>query len=164
MIEINGVAHIALTVSHWDLCRPFYEALLPFLGLKQVHASDSSIYYVGGRTAVGVGRCAPEHAAARFEQGSVGLHHMCFRARTREDVDAVHGFVVARGAKVIRSPEEGPWAPGYYSTLFEDPAGVRIPRSTTALHLARGCWKKGPPSTPAGTTAVEARSTLNQCM
>ena len=25
-----------------------------------------------------------------------------------------------------RLPEEGPWAPGYYSTLFEDPDGIRI--------------------------------------
>ena len=27
---------------------------------------------------------------------------------------------------IIRTGEEGPWAPGYYSTLFEDPDGIRI--------------------------------------
>ena len=126
MIEINGVAHVALTVSHWELCRPFYEALLPFLGLKRVHSSENNIYYVGGRTAVGVGRCDASHATDRFEQGRVGLHHVCLRARSRDDVDAVHGFLVQKGAKIVRAPSEGPWAPGYYSILFEDPAGVRI--------------------------------------
>ena len=26
----------------------------------------------------------------------------------------------------MRAPEEGQWAPGYYSVLFEDPCGTRI--------------------------------------
>ena len=27
---------------------------------------------------------------------------------------------------MVRGPEEGTWAPGYYSVLFEDPDGIRI--------------------------------------
>jgi catechol 2,3-dioxygenase-like lactoylglutathione lyase family enzyme len=117
---------VVLAVSDWARCRPFYEALLSFLGLTQVFSGDDGMYYVGGRTAVGVGRCDPEHASQRFVQGAVGLHHVCFRARSREDVDAVHAFLQTQDAKVVHPPEEGPWAPGYYSVLFEDPAGVRI--------------------------------------
>ena len=26
----------------------------------------------------------------------------------------------------VRGPEEGTWAPGYYSVLFEDPDGIRL--------------------------------------
>src|SRR5580765_312598 len=66
------MAHIILAVSEWDRCREFYEALLPFLGLKRVFSGQDSIYYVGGRTAVGVGRCDERYAADRFFQGSVG--------------------------------------------------------------------------------------------
>jgi hypothetical protein len=29
-------------------------------------------------------------------------------------------------ATIIRGPEEGTWAPGYYSVLFEDPDGIRL--------------------------------------
>jgi len=126
MIEINGMAHVILTVSEWERCRPFYEALLSFLGLTRVFAGEDSIYYVGGRTAVGVGRCKPEYEAQRFVQGSVGLHHFCFRARSREDVDQVFAFVREKEAKIVHMPEGGPWAPGYYSVLFEDPVGTRI--------------------------------------
>jgi catechol 2,3-dioxygenase-like lactoylglutathione lyase family enzyme len=126
MIEINGIAHIALTVSQWDRCRPFYQALLSFLGLKEVFATEESLYYVGGRTGVGVGPCANEHAAEQFVQGTVGLHHVCFRARSREDVDSVHRFLLKSNVRIVHPPEEGPWAPGYYSVLFEDPAGVRL--------------------------------------
>jgi hypothetical protein len=27
---------------------------------------------------------------------------------------------------VVHPPEEGRWAPGYYSVLFEDPVGIRL--------------------------------------
>jgi catechol 2,3-dioxygenase-like lactoylglutathione lyase family enzyme len=126
MIEINGMAHVILAVSEWERCRDFYEALLPFLGLKRTFSGQDMIYYVGARTAVGVGRCDQQYAQDRFVQNSVGLHHMCFRARSREDVDAVHTFLKDRQAKIVHPPEEGPWAPGYYSVLFEDPAGIRL--------------------------------------
>ncbi len=41
-------------------------------------------------------------------------------------MDAVHDFLVGIGARVIHPPEDGPWAPGYYSVLFEDPDGIRL--------------------------------------
>lgn len=126
MIEINGMAHVILTVSEWDLCKEFYETLLPFLGMKLAFSGQDFIYYVGGRTAVGVGRCDEQYSQTRFTQNSVGLHHTCFRARSREDVDKVHIFLKDQKAKIIHPPEEGSWAPGYYSVLFEDPAGIRL--------------------------------------
>jgi len=44
MMEINGVAHIILTVSDWERCRPFHEALLHFMGLEGVFGGNDSIY------------------------------------------------------------------------------------------------------------------------
>ena len=126
MIEINGMAHVILTVSEWEQCREFYDALLPFLGLKLAFRGQDFLYYVGGRTAVGINRCDAQYNQTRFIQNSVGLHHICFRARSREDVDKVHVFLNDRKAKIVHPPEEGNWAPGYYSVLFEDPAGIRL--------------------------------------
>jgi catechol 2,3-dioxygenase-like lactoylglutathione lyase family enzyme len=147
MIEINGVAHLHLTVSEWDRCRPFYEQLLPFLGLKCVFSGKDNIYYVGGRTGVGVGRCDLKHAGERFVQGGVGMHHACFRARTREDIDSAYLFLQGQGAKIIHAPEEGPWAPGYYSILFEDPAGIRLEINHVP---GRGVLGDGTSFNPAG--------------
>ena len=48
------------------------------------------------------------------------------RAREREDVDTLHLFLVEIGATIVHTPEEGAWAPGYYSVLFEDPDGIRL--------------------------------------
>jgi catechol 2,3-dioxygenase-like lactoylglutathione lyase family enzyme len=125
-MEINGIAHVMLTVGDYDACVPFYRRLLPFLGLQPVYDTDGYLYCVGGRTAVGIVRADAAHHRARFVQTRTGLHHLCFRARERADVDAVHALVRELGATIVHPPEEGPWAPGYYSLLFEDPDGVRL--------------------------------------
>ncbi|HVM97118.1 MAG TPA: VOC family protein [Candidatus Acidoferrales bacterium] len=125
-MEINGIAHVMLTVSNFEACQPFYEKLLVFLGLKPVINFDGMLYCVGGRTAMGIQRGEAAYSKERFVQQRVGLHHVCFRARERADVDRLHEFLQTLGAKIVHPPEEGPWAPGYYSLLFEDPDGIRL--------------------------------------
>jgi catechol 2,3-dioxygenase-like lactoylglutathione lyase family enzyme len=125
-MEINGIAHMFLTVSNFDACQPFYEKLLTFLGMKPVINTDGMLYCVGGRTAVGIMKAEDRYRDERFVQFRVGLHHVSFRARERADVDTLHTFLVGIGAKIIHPPEDGPWAPGYYSVLFEDPDGIRL--------------------------------------
>ena len=126
MIEVNGLAHVILTVSDWQKSRAFYAELLPFLGMKKVYDGNNFLYHVGGRTALGIQRCAEEHEGARFVQNRVGLHHLCLRARTREDVDKVADKLRSMGAAIHRGPLEGDWAPGYYFLVFEDPDGIRL--------------------------------------
>jgi len=125
-MEINGIAHIFLTVSNYDVSAPFYEPLLNFLGMKTVMKVDGYLYCVGGRTAVGISAAGPDYRHDRFVQQRVGLHHICFRARERADVDACHDYLVQHGATIVHPPEDGAWAPGYYSVLFEDPDGIRL--------------------------------------
>jgi len=125
-MEINGVAHVMLTVSNFEQCLPFYEKLLGSLGLKTVIKNDQTLYCVGGRTACGIVRSAEEFRSERFVQRRVGLHHVCFRVRERGEVDEVYRQAQALNAKIVHPPEEGSWAPGYYSVLFEDPDGIRI--------------------------------------
>lgn len=125
-MEINGIAHIFLTVSNYATCVLFYEPLLNFLGMKTVLKFDGYLYCVGGRTAVGIAAAEPQHQGERFVQQRVGLHHLCFRARERADVDACYEFIKQLDARIVHPPEEGSWAPGYYSLLFEDPDGIRL--------------------------------------
>ena len=39
-IDINGMAHVILTVSQFDAARAFYRKLLPEFGMKPVHDGD----------------------------------------------------------------------------------------------------------------------------
>ena len=125
-MEINGVAHTFVTVGDFARAREFYRKLLPFLGLKEVMDIPGTYYCVGGRTAFAIREAPEERRGERFDQGRVGLHHICFRAREREDVDEAYAFVQELGATIIHGPEEAMWAPGYYSILFEDPDGIRL--------------------------------------
>ncbi len=126
-MEIKGLAHVMLTVSNYEACVPFYEKLLPFLGLTfVVRKTDSQFYCIGGRTGIGIHKAQEKYRGERFAQGRAGLHHVCLRARERNDVDQVYQFLLGIGARILHPPEEGAWAPGYYSVLFEDPDGLRL--------------------------------------
>jgi catechol 2,3-dioxygenase-like lactoylglutathione lyase family enzyme len=123
---INGIAHIMLTVRDIASSRDFYRALLAQFGLTEMIDSPEYLYWVGGRTAVGLCPADDAFKNERFDQGRCGLHHVCFRARSREDVDAVHALALSLRANIVHPPEDGEWFPGYYSVLFEDPDGIRI--------------------------------------
>ena len=110
MIEINGIAHIILTVSRFDLARAFYGKLLPELGMKPVHDGDRFFYCVGARTAIGIEPCDPALADERFVQQRVGLHHLCLRARSREDAGRCADLLRELGATIVRGPMEGSWS------------------------------------------------------
>ncbi len=125
-MEINGVAHTFVTASDFETSVAFYRQLLPFLGMAIVADSPDTFYGVGGRTGFGVRRPAPEHVGAAYDQRRVGLHHHCWRARERSDVDELHAFLVSIGATIVHGPQEDAFAPGYYSVLFEDPDGLRL--------------------------------------
>ena len=125
-MNINGIAHIQLTVSNFERAVPFYEKLLHFFEMQTIFKNTDVLYCVGGRTGIAISRCDAAYQDERFVQRRVGLHHICFRARAREDVDQVHEFVRSMGARIVHPPEDGPWAPGYYSVLFEDPDGIRL--------------------------------------
>jgi catechol 2,3-dioxygenase-like lactoylglutathione lyase family enzyme len=127
MIDANGIAHIQLTVRDVAASRGFYHCLLhEALGMAIQYDHPEVFYCIGARTGVAIRAASAEHRDTPFDQWRIGLHHFCFRLRSREDVDTLHASMRDFGAKIIRAPEEGPWAPGYYSTLFEDPDGIRI--------------------------------------
>jgi catechol 2,3-dioxygenase-like lactoylglutathione lyase family enzyme len=146
MIDVNGLAHVILTVGDWEKARAFYAELLPFLSMKKVYDGNNFLYHVGGRTAIGIQRCEKEHENARFVQNRVGLHHLCLRARSREDVDKVADKLRQMGARIDRGPLEGDWAPGYYFVVFEDPDGIRL---EVNFIPGKGLFASDPPINPS---------------
>ena len=122
-IDINGIAHIQITVQDMALAKPFYEKMLSAFGMECLVDTPQHYYCVGARTGVGIRQ---GHRDARYDQYHPGLHHVCFRARNRDSVDTLGVLVEPMGGKIITRPQEDDWAPGYYSVLFEDPCGTRL--------------------------------------
>ena len=94
LVNINGLAHVILTVTDYEKSRLFYTRLLPAFGMTLVHDGPDFCYHVGARTALGIRKCDPEFQEEQFQQYRVGLHHLCFRARSREDVDMAEKIVI----------------------------------------------------------------------
>jgi catechol 2,3-dioxygenase-like lactoylglutathione lyase family enzyme len=124
--QINGMAHIQLTVSDMQRSVPFYKRLLHSLDMKTIVESPDFFYCVGGRTGVAISPVGPECRGRPFDQLQLGLHHFCFRTRSREDVDAIYQVALELSATIVHPPQDDGFAPGYYSVLFEDPDGLRV--------------------------------------
>jgi catechol 2,3-dioxygenase-like lactoylglutathione lyase family enzyme len=135
-MNLAGIAHIQLTVTDFAQSRAFYRALCEHLEMQcqydvpAIGEERPILYYIGGKTGLAIRPANPEYHAERFHQYKPGLHHLCFRARSREDIDGFYTFfrdtLQQLGGKLVYAPQEGPWAPGYYSILFEDPDGIRL--------------------------------------
>ena len=125
-VAVNGIAHIQLTVSDPARCVPFWEQLCHLLEMQTLVKGDDIVYCIGSRTGILVRGAPPEKRASRFDQDRPGLHHLCLRARSREDIHRLHDLLREMGATIIHAPQDGTWAPGYYSVLFEDPDGIRL--------------------------------------
>jgi catechol 2,3-dioxygenase-like lactoylglutathione lyase family enzyme len=155
-VAVNGIAHIQLTVDDPERCVPFWEKLCHFLEMKTLIKGEGIVYCIGSRTGILV-RGAPEAKRGKgFDQDTAGLHHFCFRARAREDVDRIFAFVKDElGARIVHGPQEDAFAPGYYSILFEDPDGIRVEVNHVPGrgHLGEGGRLGEGGAGPAGTMA-----------
>jgi catechol 2,3-dioxygenase-like lactoylglutathione lyase family enzyme len=104
MIEINGIAHIQLTVNDLQRAMPFYEDVLGFMGMKAVVKAPNGLYMIGGRTAVAITRSSEANRKDEFDRRRIGLHHLCFRARSKEEIDSLYAFLVQRGVRIVHPP------------------------------------------------------------
>jgi catechol 2,3-dioxygenase-like lactoylglutathione lyase family enzyme len=125
-VQINGLAHVQLSVTDLARSRTFWRPLCQLFEMTVLLDNEQVFYAIGGRTGVCLTPVDAAHREDRFVQRRVGLHHMCFRLRSREDIDELHRVLVAANVTIVHAPEDGPWAPGYYSVLFEDPDGIRV--------------------------------------
>ena len=125
-MQLNGIAHIQLTVSDMERSRAFYAPLLERFEMQILVDSETYFYCIGSRTGIAISPIDAQNQGDDFDPRRVGLHHLCLRAREREHIDEIFGFVEALGATIVHPPREDGFAPGYYSVLFEDPDGIRI--------------------------------------
>jgi catechol 2,3-dioxygenase-like lactoylglutathione lyase family enzyme len=111
------IDHIQITVRDWPAAVAFYDRLMPLLGFdpeRRTSATISShdlqvVEYIHPRVALAI--ASPRQAfkndnVHRRRPGS--LHHLAFRANSREEVDELHGKLRAIGAVIVSPPREYP--------------------------------------------------------
>src|SRR5262249_27211010 len=98
-IEVLGIDHVDLTVNDLEPSIAFYEKLSAALGFRRL-ATDDYIAWGNAHMNVAVRPRAEEEKSATFNRYRVGLHHIAFRTRSREEVDRFHRFLVDEGITV----------------------------------------------------------------
>jgi catechol 2,3-dioxygenase-like lactoylglutathione lyase family enzyme len=116
------IDHVSVPVRSLVASARFYEAVLGALGYTRLETRPATI---------GFGKKYPEFwinlrdglQAAALGNGS----HVCFRARTREMVDAFYAAALAGGGGDDGAPGLRPQhGEGYYAAFIRDPDGNRI--------------------------------------
>jgi glyoxylase I family protein len=126
------INHVDLTVRDPDISRPFYEAVLGFMGYRQVSAHPRGYDFDlerpgGGFCSVGIMRAEGGGRTRAHDRYSPGLHHLAWSAESRGDVDRLHALLLDIGATVLDAPADYPaYGPGYYAVFFADPDGLKL--------------------------------------
>ena len=124
-----SVHHVDLVVSSLERSLPFYRDLLEPLGYTRagevVGERGETIWYLGGSGGAAVG-LREAQVDGGFDRYRLGLHHVAFRAPSREVVEERHRWLLDRGAEIESPPAEFEYMPGYFAVFFYDPDGLKL--------------------------------------
>ena len=119
-----------LVVSSLEASLEFYTALLAPLGWSVdgdiVGERGERVTYLGSEAGGELGLRERRAGDAPPDRYDLGLHHLAFRAPTRELVDERARWLAARGATIESGPGDYDYSPGYYAVFFYDPDGLKL--------------------------------------
>jgi catechol 2,3-dioxygenase-like lactoylglutathione lyase family enzyme len=130
------IDHVQVTVRNMAVAVEFYDKLMPLLGFRPdkrssavIEAHDLHVVeYSHPRLAFAISSPRAAFRGDHVRRRRPGaLHHLAFRATSRDEVDRLHREVAAIGAVVVAPPREYPeYTPaGYYALFFKDLEGIK---------------------------------------
>jgi len=130
------IDHMQITVRDLDAAERFYDQLMPLLGFDVAKKGAATIdeyefrvvEYSHPRLAFAITSPRPSVAGETVHRRRPGsLHHLAFRAGSREEIDRLHAELLKIGATIVSPPREYPeYKPsGYYALFFKDPDGIK---------------------------------------
>lgn len=127
MVEVIGIDHVYLAVSDLAVSERFYDRLMVgTLGFRKsifTLGGDPHVQYFNRHFGIVLrpARVPQEHAPY-----SPGLHHLCLRVESTEDVEAVARRSAELGIDATEARRFPEYAPDYVATFLKDPDGIRL--------------------------------------
>ena len=116
------IDHVSVAVRDLGVSARFYQAVLGALGFTQLETRPATIGY-GRQYAEFWINLRPDKRTVAPGSGA----HVCFRARTKDMVDAFHAAALAAGGENDGAPGLRPQhGEGYYAAFIRDLDGNRI--------------------------------------
>lgn len=126
-VEVLGLEHIYLTVSSPAVSEAFYDTLLVdvlgFRKSKLALGDEAHINYYNRHFGLVL---RPARSATPHDSYAPGLHHLCLRVSTEDDVRRAWSALHERGIEASPVKCYAQYAEDYYATFLNDPDGIRL--------------------------------------
>jgi catechol 2,3-dioxygenase-like lactoylglutathione lyase family enzyme len=125
----TSLYHVQLNVGDATRSLPFYRGLFDYFEYRVVHEARDVLGVTNGTTDFWLIEMPDDRRGAGFHRKNVGVNHLAFGVRRREDVDVfVAEFMEPRRLPPLYdSPREYPeYRRGYYAVFFEDPDRLKL--------------------------------------
>jgi catechol 2,3-dioxygenase-like lactoylglutathione lyase family enzyme len=122
---VTTVDHVYVAVRDLARSEPFYDAVMRLLGFRKGTAPIAGERHAHYFNQVTQYTIRPARGGVH-DAYAPGLHHLCFRVATRDEVDAVARALAARGIAASAPRLYPEYAEDYYATFFTDPDGIRL--------------------------------------
>ena len=127
MTDVIGIDHIYIAVSDIARSEVFYDSVLQrALGFRKNRFSiggDPHVQYFNRHFGYVL---RPARVPALHEPYAPGLHHLCLRVESVDDVKAVAAKLAQEGIDASEPALHAQYAPDYWATFFDDPDGIRL--------------------------------------
>lgn len=126
MPEVIGIDHIYLTVSDPVSSEAFYDQVMGVLGFRKSSFSLDDEAHVQYYNRYFGYVLRPAHSNNAHDPYAPGLHHLCLRVESEQDVADVYAALSGLGIKVSESKLYPEYAPDFVAVYFADPDGLRL--------------------------------------
>ena len=127
MPDVIGIDHIYLTVSNLERAAQFYDKLLIHcLGFRKNQFSlnnEAHIQYFNRHFGIVL---RPARQLLAHQAYAPGLHHLCLRVETAEEVEQLVQQLQQLGITASAAERYPDYAPDYVATFLQDPDGIEL--------------------------------------
>ena len=117
--------HVSISVRDLGRAKPFYTAILSTLGAVVAYERDEAIGF-GERNRPNDDRHTYVSIYRSPQALSDSRRHWCFRAQSKEQVNAFHAAGLAAGGKDEGAPGLRSYHAKYYAAFLLDPEGNKV--------------------------------------
>ena len=120
--------HVDLTVGDLALAKRFYKPVMEYLGYRMTEDSAQDLDSRPETTTepdTVLHPARPQNRDRKHDRYAARIHHLAFRADSRDEVDGLHRVLRQIGATILDPPAVY-YPPNYYALFFTDPDGLKL--------------------------------------
>ncbi|WP_026568435.1 VOC family protein [Bacillus sp. UNC41MFS5] len=119
--------HVEINVSNLSKTIEFWQWFLTELGYQPYQKWESGISWKHGETYLVFVQAEERFLDVPYHRSRVGLNHLAFNAKSREQVDEITAKLKEKGVHILYQ-DKHPFAGGdsHYAVFFEDPDRIKV--------------------------------------